>query len=197
MKGIVCVAAMCVAMAAWAAEDTAQDTKALSAQELKAVFDELDEKLKADPDSLDLHVLKCKALFASGREQEAIDFSKTARAKFIQAKNNLAWFIAGAIRTEHYRIDVHCNMGPQERANPAEVMILMTRPYSFRVWTLGESPQLVKAVDFEICYMGGKPSTAAIGQTQGGLHTNYGMLETDADFATVKAAVLALLKPKN
>jgi len=187
MKRFICAVALCVAVSAYAQEDAPKAPLTLASVE---------EQIKAKPDDPMLHYAKCKLLFAAGKQQEAIDFAKVTLGKFVQAKNELAWIILGSINTDKYRVDVHYNMGRNERVNPADVRFVMTRPYSFRAWSREEPAQLVRILDFEISYGGGKPMTAAVGQTTSGGHSNYGMLETDADFATVKAKVLSVFDAK-
>ena len=184
MRHLICMMMLCAAAVACAQEYAPQKPQSLEA---------IEAQIKAAPDDPMAHYRKCQALFAAGKQQEAIDFAKVALGKFVQAENALAWMLLGSIPTDKYKIDVHYNMGPVERADPKLHRILMTRPYSFRVWSLDTPPQLVKVLDFEIACLGGNPSTAAIGQMTGGMHTNYGTVETDADFATVKAKVLSLL----
>ena len=182
MRQFICAMMLCVAAVVGAQEPVS--------------LEQVEEQIKAKPDDPMLHYRKCQALFAAGKQQEAVDFAKVALDKFIQAENTLAWMLLGSIPTDKYKIDVHYNMGPNERAVRQAPRILITRPYSFRVWSLDEPPQLVRFLDFEIIYGGGKPSTAAIGHTEGSMHSNYGMLEMDADFATVKAKVLSILDAK-
>jgi len=187
MKRFICAIALCMAVNAYAQED---------APKAPLTLDSIEEQIKAKPDDPMLYYGKCKLLFIAGKQQEAVDFAKVALDKFIQAKDNLAWMILGSINTDKYRVDVHYNMGRSERADRANIRLLMTRPYSFRAWTREEPSQLVRIVDFEIMYGYGKPMTAAVGQTTGTGHLNYGMLDTDADFATVKAKVLSVLDAK-
>lgn len=104
---------------------------------------------------------KCRALFADGKEQEAIDHAAVTLEKFIKAKNDLAWIGIGSIKTEKHRIDVHYNMGRKERAEKKDGIV---RPYSFRVWSTGDTPELVHILDFEIGYSDGEALTAAIGE---------------------------------
>ena len=181
MKRFACVMLVCAASVAWAQE---QEPKELSPLE------QAEAQIAATPDDPTPHYRKCQALFASGKQQEAVDYASTAMEKFIQAKDNLAWMGLGSIKTDKHRIDVHFNMGPKERAEKRDLIV---KPYSFRVWTLDEEPSLVQILDFEIGYFGGEPMTAAIGEQKPGMHLNFGMLKTDADFAAVKTKVLAVL----
>ena len=184
MKRFIRVMTVCVAAVVWAQENAPQEV--VSVEQVEA-------QIKDKPDDPMLHYRKCQALFAAGKHQEAIDFAKVALGKFVQAEHSLAWMRLGSIKTDKYKIDVHYNMGPMERAERTKVRMLMTRPYSFRVWSLEDNPQLIRVVDFEISYGSGTPMTAAVGEMRGSMHTNFGILETDADFATVKAKVLSVL----
>jgi hypothetical protein len=160
------------------AEDRPRDLKSIEAA------------LKAAPDDPMLHYGKCRALFADGKEQEAINHAAITLGKFIQAKNDLAWLGIGSIKTERYRIDVHYNMGPKERAESKDGIV---RPYSFRVWDAGDDPGLVHILDFELGYSEGKVVTAAIGEMTRQGHANYGVIDPKSDFATVKKKVLEIL----
>lgn len=150
----------------------------------------IEAALKSSPDDPMLHYEKCRALFASGKEQEAIDHGAIALDKFIRAKDDLAWIGLGSIKTKKYRIDVHFNMGPKERAVRKDGIV---RPYSFRVWELGDEPDLVHILDFEIGYSNGKAATAAIGEMTRRGHLNYGTIDPKSDFATVKKKMLDVL----
>ena len=177
--------ALCAASLACAGQDVSQNTNEL---------EKIEAQIKDSPDNPNPYFKKCRALFAEGRQQESIDFAKVAMEKFIQAKYNTPWMLLGSIATDKFKIDVHYNMSPRERAAKRDGIV---RPYSFRVWTLDKSPELSQVLDFEIGYLSGDPMTAAIGEMQSdGRHVNYGMVEADADFATVKAKVLSILNAK-
>ena len=182
MKFVLFATLFCAATLACAQEPETQAPPTL---------EQIEAQIAATPDDPMLHYRKCQALFAAGKQQEAIDHAKVAMDAFIKANNNLAWMLLGSIKTDKYRIDVHYNMGPKERAEKRDMIV---KPYSFRVWTLDEEPKLERTLDFEIAYFGGEAMTAAIGSTTPRGRNNFGMLETDADFATVKAKVLNILK---
>ncbi|CAD72549.1 MAG TPA: hypothetical protein DDX19_06795 [Rhodopirellula baltica] len=150
----------------------------------------IEAALKASPDDPMLRYGKCRALFADGKEQEAIDHASITMAKFIKAEKDLAWIGLGSIETKQHRIDVHFNMGPKERAERKDGIV---RPYSFRVWEKGDNPDLVHVLDFELGYSNGKVATAAIGEMTSQGHGNYGIIDPQSDFAAVKKEVLEIL----
>jgi len=118
-----------------------------------------------------------------------VDHAAIALAKFKAAKNNLAWMLLGSIKTDKHKIDVHYNMGAKERAEKKDGIV---RPYSFRIWTTGANPKLVRILDFELGYLDGELFTAAIGEEKNGTHMNYGTLDPKSDFSTVKKKVMAI-----
>jgi hypothetical protein len=138
-----------------------------------------------------LHYRKCQILFAEGKEQEAIDHAGIALTKFKAAGDDLAWMQLGSIRSDKYKIDVHYNMGPKERAEKKDGIV---RPYSFRVWTTDVPAKLVRILNFELAYLDGDLLTAAIGQSSADRsHLNLGMVDTNSDFATVKKKILEIV----
>lgn len=153
-------------------------------------LDKIEAALKATPNDPMLHYRKCQALFTQGKEQEAIDHAAVALAKFKAAKNNLAWMLLGSIKTDKYKIDVHYNMGAKERAEKKDGIV---RPYSFRIWTTGANPKLVRILDFELGCLDGEVFTAAIGEDINGRHSNFGTLDPKSDFSTVKKKVMAIV----
>ncbi|MCL1919793.1 MAG: hypothetical protein FWG50_01750 [Kiritimatiellaeota bacterium] len=185
MRRSVCVWAMCVAVAACVRGQEQQEVMTL--EQIEALF-----AVAADDPML--YYQKCKALFAAGKHQEAVDFAHVALAKFIEAGNPLEWMLLGSFKTDTHKIDVICNMGALERVDRSRVRGVMTRPYSFRFWTLDDPPRILKVLDWEILYMGGRPSTDAVGEMQGDTHINYGSLGTDANFKTVKAKMLSVIE---
>ena len=150
----------------------------------------IEAALKSMPDDPMLHYRKCQALFAKGKEQEAIKHASVALEKFKAAHNDLAWMKLGSIKANKYKIDVHYNMGPKERAEKKDGIVL---PYSFRVWTTDAEPKLVRTLDFELGYFGGERLTAAIGETKDGVHANFGIVDPDSDFSVVKKKVLEIV----
>jgi hypothetical protein len=98
--------------------------------------------------------------------------------------------LLGSFKTDKYKIDVLYNMGPKERAARKEGIV---RPSSFRVWTTGASPSLVRVVDFELAYFNGKIVSAAVGETSRQGRANFGILEPKSDFAAVKKKILEVI----
>ena len=184
MKNLTCVIALCVAPIVFAQDTVLKPTKSLQ---------EIEAEIKAAPDDPAPHVLKCKTLFAAGKQQESVDFANVAMGKYVKANDDSDRIILGTIMTDKYRIDVHVNMGMKERAKVKHGMI---RPYSFHVWSLDTPASQIKTLDFEIMCIRGMPMTAAVGEMHAGIHSNYGTVDTDVDFATVKAKVLAILDAK-
>lgn len=156
-------------------------------------FAEIDAMIKASPDDPDGYRLKSMLLFNAGREQEAMDTALITMEKYKAATNDLSWMIVGAIVTNGVRIDVHYN---RVRTEQPGRMTDLHFPYSFRVWSAEKANTSICFLDFEIGYLNNKPMTAAVGETIGGMHHNYGMLPVDADFATVKAKVLDVIASK-
>lgn len=165
-------------------------TPLLAAEEPMRDLDAIEAALKEAPNDPMLHYRKCQALFAQGKEQEAIDNAAVALAKFRAAGSPLAWMGLGSFTTDRYRIDVNYNMGTEERAEKKDGIV---RPYSFRVWKKDGAPKLVRILDFELAYSDGEVLSAAIGETTGDLHANFGILDPKSDFATVKKKVLEIL----
>jgi len=164
-----------------------------AAEEPLPDLDKIEAALKSTPDDPMLHYRKCQALFAKGKEQEAITHAAIALTKFKAAKKELAWMGLGSIKTDKFKIDVHYNMGPKERAEKKDGIV---RPYSFRVWTTDAQPKLVRILDFEFGYFDGELMSAAIGETSNGNHANFGTLDPKSDFAAVKKLVLKILEKK-
>ena len=162
----------------------------LAADQPPPDLDKIEAALKSAPDDPMLHYRKCQALFAKGKQQEAVDHAAVALAKFKAAGRNLAWMRLGSFTTKTHRVDVHYNMGPRERAEKKDGIV---RPYSFRVWTKDTQPKLVRILDFELGCFDGKVMTAAVGETTSGAHANYGIVDPKSDFATIKKKVLEII----
>jgi hypothetical protein len=162
----------------------------LAADEPLRDLDKIEAALKATPDDPMLHYRKCQALFAKGKEQEAVDHAAVALAKFKAAGNDLAWMGLGSITNGGYRLDVHYNMGTKERADKKDGIV---RPYSFRIWTTNAEPKLVRILDFELAYLEGEVVSAAIGEMKGQVHSNFGIVDPKSDFVTVKKKVLEII----
>lgn len=150
----------------------------------------IEAALKSAPNDPMLHYEKCKALFAMGKEQEAIDYASIALTKFKEAKEDLAWMMLGSITTDEYKIDVHYNMGARERAEKKNGIL---RPYSFRVWTKNADAQLIRILDFELAYFEDELMSAAVGEMIDDGHANLGIVDPKSDFGTIKKKVLAII----
>lgn len=151
----------------------------------------IEADLKENSDDPMLHYRKCQALFASGKEQEAIDYSTVALKKFKESKDDLAWMLLGSIATDDYKIDVHYNMGDRERADKKEGIV---RPLSFRVWTKANEPKLVRILDFELAYFEGELISAAIGEKVEDGHANLGIVDPKSNFNAIKKRVLEIVR---
>jgi hypothetical protein len=150
----------------------------------------IEAELKAKPDDPVLHAKKCQALFAQGKEQEAVDHGTEAMAKFKAAKNKQASILLGEIKSKSKRIEVHFNMGPDERSDKPDGIV---RPLRFKILKDGEKPTVSKVLDFELGYINGEALTAAVGITTDEGHGNYGILDPKSDFATIKKKVLEVV----
>lgn len=159
-------------------------------EEQQLDLDKIEIELKKKPDDPTLHYKKCQALFSKGKEQEAVDYASIALEKFIKAKVDLAWLHLGTIKTGKFKIDVHFNMGPKERA---EKKVGIVRPLSFRVWTIEEKPKLVRIIDFELAFFDNKLVSAAIGEMQDGSHINFGVLDEKSKFEIIKKKVIDIV----
>jgi hypothetical protein len=99
-----------------------------------------------------------------------------------------------SVDLDRLQVDVHFNMGPQER-NPPKYGIV--RPLSFRVWSKGKERSLLAIIDFEIGMSDGKPQTAALGQEFGDAHANFGMLPVDAKYELIRTKAIELIKRRH
>ena len=162
----------------------------LAADDLPRDLDKIEAALKSAPNIAMLHYRKCQALFTQGKEQQAVDHAAVALTNFKKSDAKLSWMLLGSFKTDRYRVDVHYNMGPAERAEKKDGIV---RPYSFRVWTTDANPRLVRILDFEQGYLEGELLTAAIGEMVGEDHANLGIVKPDSDFTTVKKQVVELL----
>ena len=162
----------------------------MAAEEPLRDLGKIEAALKTSPDDPMLHYRKCQALFAKGKEQEAVDHAAIAMAKFKAAGNKLAWMSLGSLTTNTWRIEVHYNMGARERADKKDGIV---RPYSFRVWTASAEPDLVRVLDFELAYLDGVLLSAAIGEMTREVHANFGIVDPKSDFTTIKKKVLEII----
>jgi len=176
------MALLIVSPCAYAEEDAAQKLKELEAQIVKA------------PGEPMLLYRKAQCLMKLDKREKGYQAAKDAMALFVKTGKNLSWMMLEQIELKSVRVDVHFNMGPGER-RPPEMGII--RPLSFRVWSKGEESDLLEIIDFEIGLWDGKPSTAALGQTTGDGHANFGILDTDSTYATIRERLVALVTKRH
>jgi hypothetical protein len=161
-------------------------------EDLSQKLAQLDAKIKAKPDDPMLYYRKAQCLMGLKKYDEGYDTAKQAMEKFIKAKRDLAWMMLESVDLGNVRVDVHFNMGPQEKIPPD---IGIVKPLSFRVWKK-EGRELLGIIDFEIGFLEGKPSTAALGQEVGGSHGNFGMMKTDDPYHVIREKALELIKKR-
>ena len=152
----------------------------------------LESQIEKTPDDPMLFYRKAQCLMELGKAEEGYRTAKDAMALFIKKGDTLSWLLLEKVELGNIRVDVHFNMGPDER-KPPEIGII--RPLSFRVWS--KDGDLLDVIDFELGLFGGKPSTAALGKTEGGMHMNFGMLDVGADYSTIKSRALDLVKNRH
>jgi hypothetical protein len=133
---------------------------------------------------------EAQALFKSGQLAEGYELALKAKEKLIEEEFEIAWLILESIVLEDKRIDVHLNLGERERELPENGIV---RPLSFRVWTLDDDPEILQIIDFEIGRMQGKSMTAALGAKVDLGRVNFGMLEVDDSYETIRQRVLDLV----
>ncbi len=150
----------------------------------------IEAQLAATPDDPKLLLQKAKCLMTLGKRAEGYETAKLAMAALEKKNNSLAWTILEQIDLPLVRVDVHFNMGPQERHHPQDGII---RPLSFRVWAKTTEPKILCIIDFEIAMTDGKPSTAALGSTSAQMHENYGMLDVNASYDEIRSKLLELV----
>ena len=157
-------------------------------------LEELESRIAKTPDDPMLFYRKAQCLMKLGRLEEGYQTAKDAMALFVKKGDDLSWMLLERIDLGHVRVDVHFNMGPRER-RPPEIGII--RPLSFRVWSKGEEPNLIEVIDFEIGLFDGKPSTVALGRTTATGHANFGILDTNATYSTIRERAMELVKERH
>jgi hypothetical protein len=179
---VVCAAMLCVSIAlSLQAED-----------ELARKLADWEAKIRATPDDPMLYYRKAQCLMQLGRHDEGYETAQKAMGLFVKKDSQLAWMLLESIPLDNVQIDVHFNMGPNER-KPPETGIL--RPLSFRVWKK-EPRELLEMIDFEIANFDGKPGTAAFGISVAGLHGNLGMVEPDAKYRVLREKAIGIVKER-
>ena len=131
-----------------------------------------------------------QAMMKDGNLKAGYETAEKAMAQFIEEGDDLAWMMLESIALEDKRIEVHFNMGQRERNMPKDGIV---RPLSFRIWSKGDNPELLQILDFEIGRSEGQSVTAAIGEMTDAGHTNYGILDVDADYETIRQRVVDLI----
>jgi len=126
-----------------------------------------------------------------GKYAEGYKSAKAAMRQFIAEDDDLAWMMLESIQVPGKRIDVHFNMGERERKMPENGIV---RPLSFRIWSSGKETKLLRTIDFEIGRSSGKSATAAIGEMTGRGHSNFGILDVDSSYETIRNKVVELVK---
>ena len=131
-----------------------------------------------------------QAMMKDGNLKAGYETAEKAMAQFIEEGDDLAWMMLESIALEDKRIEVHFNMGQRERNMPKDGIV---RPLSFSIWSKGDNPELLQILDFEIGRSEGQSVTAAIGEMTDAGHTNYGILDVDADYETIRQRVVDLI----
>ena len=163
-------------------------------KDLAKKLDDLNAQIKKSPDTPMPYYRRAQCLMALGRCEEGYQAAKEAMAVFVKSGAHLSWMLLESIDLERLQVDVHFNMGPQER-NPPKYGIV--RPLSFRVWSKGKERSLLAIIDFEIGMSDGKPQTAALGQEFGDAHANFGMLPVDAKYELIRTKAIELIKRRH
>lgn len=158
-------------------------------EDAAALLAETDAKIAAQPDDPLLHYRRAQYLARLGKHDACYAAAKVAMDKFIAAKTDLAWIMLETLEVKGHQVSVHFNMGDDER-QPPEIGI--ARPLSFRIYEKDGSA-IREVIDFEIGYFGGKPSTAAFGQTTAEGHANLGIADPALPYSKIRTAAIALM----
>ncbi len=150
---------------------------------------EVEVQIKEQPDDPMLHYARAKLLARLAKYDDAYAAAQTAMGKFIAAKKELAWLMLDAFEAGGHKVTVHFNMGPNERRSPETGIV---RPLSFRIYAK-DGASIIETIDFEIGYFGGKPITAAFGQTTDDGHANLGIAKPDLPYSAIRAAAIELI----
>ena len=133
---------------------------------------------------------QAQALMKEGKFEEGHEVAEKAMAQFIAENDDLTWMLLEVIEVEGKRLEVHFNMGGRERKMPADGIV---RPLSFRIWSGEDASELSQTLDFEIGRMDGQSVTAAIGERTESGHNNYGILEVDSPYETIRQRVIDII----
>lgn len=130
---------------------------------------------------------EAQALMKAGKLEEGYEAAQKAMVQFVAEDDDLAWIMLESITVGDKRVDVHFNMGERERKMPEDGIV---RPLSFRIWTGGDGFALEQVIDFEIGRSAGNSVTAAIGETSDSGHSNFGILDVDAPYESIRQSVV-------
>jgi len=162
-------------------------------KELAEKLEELDKQIKASPDKPMPYYRKAQCLMNMGRYEDGYKTAEEAKKVFEKANSSLAWMLLESIDVGRVRVDVHFNMGPNEKNPPKDGIV---KPLSFRVWSKEKKAKLLGNIDFEIGRIDGKPLTAALGQELGDGHANFGTLPVDVKYGEVRKKAVELVKKR-
>ena len=147
------------------------------------------ESSAAGKDAMTLY-REAQGLMKEGRSEEGYRTAALAMKQFVAEDIDLPWMLLESVEAGDRRIDIHFNMGESERNLPDDGIV---RPLSFRIWSGDQEPELIQVLDFEIGRFGGRSLTAAIGEMTDTGHANYGILETDASYETIRQRVIDIV----
>jgi len=151
---------------------------------------EVEGQIRDTPNDPMPYYRRCQYLMILGQYEEGYRAAKTAMGKFTAAQNDLSWMLIDTMDLGSHRVDVHFNMGPDERQPPE---IGMTRPLSFRVWTKAPDSSLVRIIDYEVSYFDGEPATTAFGEKTPQMHLNYGIATIEMTYQEIREAAKGLI----
>lgn len=167
----------------------AEDKKPDYAKQLK----EVEAKIKKNRKDPMLSYRKAQYLCGLGEYDRGYKAAKVAMKKFIRARKDLAWMLLESIPVGDVRVDVHFNMGPQERRPPK---IGIVRPLSLRIWK-ADGEDMIDTIDYELAYMNGKPMTAAFGKTMpGGGHALIELSKPGLPYSKIREAAIELVEKR-
>jgi hypothetical protein len=188
LSAILSLTLVSVALGAENEPPKAESEKKSTAGSVEAPTEKEDSKeLKAAVERL----RECRALFADGKTDEAIELGLRSIDLFVAAAPEAQTMTVAAWETEKYLVDVVINLGAKERKKPQSGIV---RPYSFMVQTKAENPKFLYFLDFEHGYSDGEPHTAALGRMVGSGHINHGMFKTTAKFSEVEPVAMKLIQ---
>ncbi len=147
------------------------------------------ESVPAESGAMTLY-RESQALMKDGKLEEGYQTAKKALQQFTTEAVDVPWMMLESVTVGGKRVDVHFNMGPDERQMPDDGIV---RPLSFRIWSAGDDGELLQVIDFELGRSNGESITAAIGEMTESGHANYGILEVDASYAAIRQRVLDLV----